>query len=170
METRKVTTVFGRTFNVPGWIQRLDTKHTHGWQLRYGEWTLFSDHTNERSGSRKALQLARAELKNRIQSLPAPNYIRHKTSAHKGNKLPVGVSATERVRKGRKTLEYYLLVSFPRFGERGTTKSVYVGTENTYTEERFEKALAKAEKIRAKAVNEYTKLHQAARVKQGEQL
>lgn len=170
MGTRKVTTVFGHTFNLPGWIQRLDTERTHGWQLRYGEWTLFSDHTNDGSGSRKALHLARVELKNRMQSLPAPNYIRRKASAHKGNKLPVGISANERVRKGRKTLEYYLLVSFPRFGERSTTKSVYVGTENTYTEERFEKALAKAEKIRAKAVKEYTKQHQAARVKQGEQL
>lgn len=170
MEIRKVTTVFGHVFNVPSWIQRLDTKHTHGWQLRYGSWTMFSDHTNDGSGSRKALQLARAELKKRMQSLPALNYIRHKASAHKVNKLPVGISANERVRKGKKVLEYYLLVSYPRFGERSTTKSVYVGTENTYTEERFEKALAKAEKIRAKAVKEYTREHQSARVKQGERL
>lgn len=170
MEIRKVTTIFGHTFSVPSWIQRLDTKRTHGWQLRYGAWTMFSDHASDGSGSRKALQLARAELKKRMQSLPAPNYIRHQTSAHKGNKLPVGISANERVRKGRKTLEYYLLVSFPRFGERNTTKSVYIGTENTYTEERFEKALAKAEKIRAKAVKEYTREHQSARVKQGERL
>jgi hypothetical protein len=170
METRNVTTAFGRTFDVPGWIQRLDTKRTHGWQLRYGAWTMFSDHTNDGSGSRRALQLARAELKKRMQSLPALNKIKYKTSAHKCNKLPVGISANERVRKGRKTLEYYLLVSFPRFGERSTTKSVYVGTENTYTEKRFKQALAKAEKIRAKAITEYTRQHQSARVKQGEQL
>ena|SRR5690348_2395799 len=170
MEFRKVVTAFGQAFEVPQWIQRLDNKATHGWQLRYGQFTMFTDHTNDGSGSRKALKLARAELKKRMQTLPAPNYIRHKTSAHKANKLPVGISANERVRKGRKTLEYYLLVSFPRFGERSTTKSVYVGTENTYTEERFEKALAKAEKIRQRAVKKYTEEHQAARVKQGKRL
>jgi hypothetical protein len=171
MEFRKVVTAFGHTFEVPQWIQRLDNKATHGWQLRYGQFTMFTDHTNDGSGSRKALKLARAELKKRVQTLPAPNKIRHNIAARKSNDLPVGISGpVERIRAGKSAVQYYFAVSIPRFGQRPTNKSIYIATENTYSDAKEARALAKARKVRGVAVTEYERQHQLDRIKQAKQL
>ena len=71
MRLRSVTIFCGLQFLVPEYIQRIDTKNTHGWQLRYGRVAdeptkMFSDFTNDGSGAAKALELATAELNSRI--------------------------------------------------------------------------------------------------------
>lgn len=171
MEFKTVVTAFGQRFEVPSWIQRLDNKATHGWQLRYGPWTMFTDHTSDGSGARKSLRLARAELKKRIPTLPAPNKIRRNIAARKSSDLPVGISGpVERVRTGKSVVQYYLAVSIPRFGQRSTNKSIYIATENTYSDAKLARALAKARKIRNAAVTEYKRQHQLHRVKEAKEL
>ena len=62
MNTRDVTIFSGERFEVPPCIQRIDHLSTHGWQLRYGGTKLFSDHSNDGSGARRALALAEQHL------------------------------------------------------------------------------------------------------------
>jgi hypothetical protein len=156
MKYRKVEIFTGKTFKVPEHIQRLDNGSTHGWQLRYGRSKLFSDHTDDGKGAKAALALAEAELLVRIDKLPAPSRLRRDVSANKTNDMPVGVSGPiARLRAGRNTTEYAFGVSIPRFGMKPTNRSVYIGTESTYTDERVEAALAKAIELRNKAIRSY---------------
>ena len=156
MKYRKVVIFSGQSFQVPEHIQRLDHKRTHAWQLRYGIWKTFSDHTPDGSGAKAALELAIKELQKRIDRLPAPTGLKQEANASKSNDLPVGISGPiARTRKGRRVLEYNFGVTIPRFDEKPTTGNVYIGTENTITEERYKEALAKAVDIRAKAVKAY---------------
>jgi len=55
MNTRDVVIFSGERFVVPQCIQRIDHLSTHGWQLRYGGTKLYSDHSQDGSGARKAL-------------------------------------------------------------------------------------------------------------------
>lgn len=145
MKYRKTKIFNGSVFEVPEHIQRLDDGAMHGWQLRYGEWKLFSDHSNDGSGARTSLAKAIKELKRRIKSLPAPTGLRQETHSNKNSKLPVGISGPiERLRKGRNVIQYYFGVTIPRFGDTPTNSSVYIGTENTMTKEKREAALSKA--------------------------
>ena len=41
MQARTVTIYSGARIRVPEHIQRIDTPSTHGWQMRYGQPTLF---------------------------------------------------------------------------------------------------------------------------------
>jgi len=156
MEYREAVIFTGERFQVPDHIQRIDKKGTHGWQLRYGKWKMFSDHTADGSGAESALAEATAELIKRVESLQAPSGLRTETAARKQNGLPLGISGPiSQTRPGRRVAEYNFGVTVPRFGERPTTKNVYIGTDNTITDERFEEALAKAVDIRAKAVKAF---------------
>ncbi|MDP1098101.1 hypothetical protein Q6288_28910, partial [Klebsiella quasipneumoniae] len=76
MKTRSVVIFSGERFDVPQCIQRIDHLSTHGWQLRYGGTKLFSDHSQDGSGARKALALATKELLKRIATMPAPSRLR----------------------------------------------------------------------------------------------
>ena len=76
MNTRDVVIFSGERFVVPQCIQRIDHLSTHGWQLRYGGTKLFSDHSQDGSGARRALALATKELLKRIATLPAPSRLR----------------------------------------------------------------------------------------------
>ena len=156
MNYREVVIFSGHRFKVPEHIQRLDSKRNRGWQLRYGKWKSFSDHTADGSGAEAALILAIEELNKRINRLSAPTGLRHETNSSKNNDLPVGISGPiSRTRKGRRVAEYSFGVTIPRFGDKPTNKNVYIGTENTITDERLEEALAKAVDIRAKAERTY---------------
>ncbi len=156
MKYRKVEIFNGKTFRVPEHIQRLDNGSTHGWQLRYGRSKLFSDHTSDGKGARAALALAEAELLRRIDKLPAPTRLRRDPAANKSSDMPVGVSGPiARLRAGRNTTEYAFGVSIPRFGAKPTNRSVYIGTESTYSDERVEQALAKAIELRNKAIRAF---------------
>jgi hypothetical protein len=64
-----------------------------------------------------------------------------------------------RQRTGGRTRDCSLAVLIPRWGERPQRANVYIGTENTYSVERFNAALERAVAMRQAAVEAY---HQAA--------
>ena len=172
MKYREVVIFSGHRFQVPEHIQRLDTRNTRAWQLRYGKWKTFSDHATDGTGAEAALAAAIEELQRRIHRLPAPTGLRQEPNASKNNDLPVGISGPiSRIRKGRRVAEYNFGVTVPRFGDKPTNVNVYIGTENTTTDERYEEALAKAVDIRKKAERAYqsaaTKTKRAANQPKG---
>lgn len=145
----------GEQFAVPQGIQRIDHLSTHGWQLRYsGATKLFSD--GEHGGSAESLAKATRELLKRIARLPAPSGLQREPSGNKTNDLPVGISGPMlRHRPGGKSRYCVLSVAVPRYGQKPRRISVYIGTENTYTEQRYQAALAKALVLREKAEKAY---------------
>ena len=156
MKYREVTVLNRETFQVPENIRRLDSKKNHGWQVRYGQWKMFSDHSNDGSGAKASLRAATEELLKRIDALQAPTGLKTEVVSWKSNALPVGISGPVRyLRKGRRVAEFNFVISIPRFGENGTSRAVYIGTENTMTKERVKVALAKAVDIRKQAESEF---------------
>ena len=156
MKTRTIEIFNGAVFEVPQCIQRIDHRATHGWQLRYGGTKLYSDHTNDGSGAAKSLEKATKELLKRIASLPAPSLLQRAPSVSKTSDLPVGISGPVlRIRRGGRTRDASLSVLIPRFGEKPRRRTVYIGTENTYSSARFEAALAKAILMRSEAEEAY---------------
>ncbi|HSB22329.1 MAG TPA: hypothetical protein VLE94_04380 [Burkholderiaceae bacterium] len=117
---------------------------------------MFSDHSNDGSKARASLKLATAELLKRIAKLPAPSGLRRDIASNKGSSLPVGISGPiVRTRPGRNTRDASFGVTLPRFGQKPTTRSVYIATENTYTLARYKAALAKAIELRKQAERAY---------------
>ena len=156
MKIRDVVIFTGERFEVPQGIQRIDHLATHGWQLRYGGTKLFSDHTPDGSGASEALVQATKELLHRIAKLPAPSKLQREPNANKTTDLPVGISGPiVRQRPGARVRDCSLSVSLPRFGDSPSRRSVYIGTENTYTVERYKAALAKAIELRRNAEAAY---------------
>lgn len=164
MKTRSVVIHTGERFEVPQGIQRIDHRSTHGWQLRYGGTKLFSDGS---AGAAAALEAARRELARRIARLPAPSRLQRQPSGHKRSDLPVGISGpVVRCRPGSQTMDSSLSVSLPRFGQGPLRRSVFIGTQNTYTPERYLAALAKAVALREQAEAAYQRA--ATRAKRSE--
>lgn len=158
MKTRTVTLFSGETFEVPQGIQRIDHRATHGWQLRYGGTKLFSDHTSDGSGARAALEKATKELLRRINTLPAPSLLQRGPSANKSSQLPPGITGpVVRTRRGGRTRDCSLMVLIPRFGEKPRRRTIYIGTENTYSLERYQAALDRAIEMRKEAEEAYVK-------------
>ena len=158
MKFREVVIFSGDTFQVPQCIQRIDHRATHGWQLRYGGTRLFSDHSTDGSGAAAALEAATKELLKRIAKLPAPSLLQRGPSAGKSSDLPAGISGPiVRLRKGSHTRDCSLSVLIPRFGDKPRRRTIYIGTENTYTVARFEAALERAIAMRKAAEEAYEK-------------
>lgn len=156
MKFRQVVIFNGDIYQVPQCVQRIDHRATHGWQLRYGGTKLFSDHANDGSGAAQSLELATKELLKRIASMPAPTLLQRGPSQNKSSKLPVGISGpVVRQRAASRVRDCSLSVLIPRFGQKPLRKSIYIGTENTYTVERFEAALARAVEMRRSAEEAY---------------
>ncbi len=156
MKTRVVTIFSGQTFTVPQGVQRIDSHHTHGWQLRYGGTRLYSDHSADGTGAANALVTATKELMSRIATLPAPSRLQRTPNHSKTNDLPVGISGPiVRQRAGSNVRDCSLSVSIPRYGLTPQRRSVYIGTENTYTQKKFKEALAQAIEIRREAEEAY---------------
>jgi hypothetical protein len=156
MKYRDVVIFSGDQFTVPQNIQRIDHLATHGWQLRYGGTKLFSDHTNDGSGATASLEAATKELLKRIAKLPAPSRLQQRPNHNKTSDLPVGISGPiVRQRRGGRVRDCSLAVLLPRFGQAPRRVNVYIGTENTYTVERYQQALEKAVELREKAVASY---------------
>jgi hypothetical protein len=156
MKFRTVTIFSGQTFEVPQSVQRIDHRATHGWQLRYGGTKLFSDHSKDGTGAEASLKLATKELLKRMAQLPAPSLLQPKPSANKTSNLPVGISGPiVRQRRGNALRDCSLAVLIPRFGEKPQRRSIYIGTENTYTVARYKAALARAIEMRAEAAAAY---------------
>ena len=152
MKVRKVTLFNGRRFTIPQGIQRIDHRATHGWQLRYGGTRLFSDGNSDGSGARASLARAVLELHARIARLPAPSRLQRAPNENKTSDLPVGISGPlVRLRAGATVRECSLSVSLPLYGQPPRRRSIYIGTENTYTAQRFKRALARAITLRDEA-------------------
>ena len=156
MRLRTVTIFSGQIFEVPQSVQRIDHRATHGWQLRYGGTKLFSDHTNDGSGAAESLKLVTKELLRRIATLPAPSLLQREPSANKSSDLPVGISGPiVRQRRGSALRDCSLAVLIPRFRQKPQRRSIYIGTENTYTVTRFKAALVRAVEMRQEAEAAY---------------
>ncbi len=152
MKFRDVIIFNGKQFTVPQGIQRIDTRATHGWQVRYAGTKLFSDHTSDGSGAAASLEAARKELARRISKMPAPSLLQKKPSESKTSNLPVGISGPiVRQREGAAVRSCSLSVLLPRYGQPPRCSSVYIGTENTYTVERYLAAVEKAVAMRQEA-------------------
>jgi hypothetical protein len=156
MKTRSVTLFNGTQFDVPQRIQRIDTKATHGWQVRYNGTKFFKDGSSDGSGAAASLQDATRELIKRLATLPAPVAIRRGPSPSKTSALPPGISGPIVARRSDQAGQSaHLSVLLPRFGENPTVKSIYIASESTYTPKKFKVALAKAVEMRAQAVTKY---------------
>lgn len=156
MKTRHVVIFSGEQFTVPQGIQRIDTRSTHGWQVRYHGTKMFSDHTPDGSGAAAALVRATKELLKRINEMPAPVTLQGRPSANKTSGLPSGISGPiVRQRKGAKLRTANLSVLVPRYGMSPRCRTVYIGNENTYTVERYQAALERAIQIRQEAEEVY---------------
>ncbi len=156
MKFRQIVIYTGEHFEVPQSIQRIDHRATHGWQLRYGGTKLFSDGVHGGGSASASLARATKELLSRIAKLPAPSKLQHEPNANKTTDLPVGISGPiVRLRKGSRVRDSSLSVSLPRFGQPGQRRSVYIGTENTYTIQKYHVALAKAIALREQAEEDY---------------
>ena len=156
MKLRDVVIFSGARFEVPEGIQRIDHRATHGWQLRYGGTKLFSDFTPDGSGAARSLGKATRELLARIAKLPAPSKLQKEPSEHKSSDLPVGISGPiVRTRHATGLRDCSFLVSVPRYGQTPRRRTVYIGTENTYTAEKYHAALARAIEIRREAEEAY---------------
>jgi hypothetical protein len=164
MKFRRVTIFSGQQFDVPQCVQRIDHRATHGWQLRYAGTKLYSDHSNDGSGAAAALALATKELLKRMSTLPAPTTLQQAPSANKSSGLPPGISGPiVRQRRGGRVRDCSFAVLLPRFGEAPVRRSVYIGTENTYTEEKYHAALDKALAMRLQAEERYRRAATRAR-------
>ena len=152
MKTRTVTIYTGDRICVPMHIQRIDTGSTHGWQVRYHEWTLFSDGRGAGNGPLPALKRAINELHRRINCMPAPTGLWRDISPNKQNDLPLGISGPIlRQRPGLSVPEYNFSVSLLRFGGKAQHRSVYIANQNTFTPERYTRALTRAIVLRKQA-------------------
>lgn len=168
MKFREVVIFSGQVFQVPQCVQRIDHRATHGWQLRYGGTKLFSDHSSDGSGAATSLEAATRELLKRIATLPAPTRLQRGPSQNKSNNLPVGISGpVVRTRSGGHVRDCSLAVLIPRFGAPPARRTIYIGTENTYTPERFEAALVRAVQMRTEAEEIYHLAETKARRAEG---
>ena len=153
MKTRTVTLSTGESFSVAQGIQRLDSKSTRGWQVRYQGTKYFSDGD---LGPQKALDAATRDLLHRIATMPAPVSLRREPNLSKASALPVGISGPILVGKpGTEALSAVLSVAVPRFGKTNLTKKVHIGTPSTYTRTRYRQALSKAIEIRDAGTAQY---------------
>lgn len=156
MRVREIVIFSGEQFKVPQCIQRIDSKATHGWQVRYHGTKMFSDHTPDGSGAQQSLAKATRELLSRIAALPAPVTLQKSPSAHKSSDLPSGISGPIiRRRKRSAASTAALSVLLPQFGKPPKCTSVYIGSETTYTLDRFDRAVARAIELRAVAEEQY---------------
>lgn len=167
MKVRDIVIFSGQAFRVPQGIQRIDHRSTHGWQLRYVGTRLFSDRSTDGSGAAAALDLATQELLRRIATLPAPSRLQQAPSQNKASGLPAGISGpVVRLRAGGRVRDCSLTVLIPRFGDKALRRTVYIGTENTYSQVRYEAALQRAIEMRAAAEAAYAEA--ATRAKRAE--
>ena len=156
MKLRDVSIFTGERFAVPQHIQRIDSKSTHGWQVRYQGTKMFSDHSSDGRGASQALVLAAMELLNRIAKLPVPSALRKEASAGKRTNLPRGISGPiVRANASSTIRSCHFSVLLPRFGQAPSCSTVYIGSETTYTIEKYKVALAKAIALRRSAEESY---------------
>lgn len=165
MPARTAVLPSGTRIRVPEHIQRIDTRSTHGWQLRYGKPTLFfSDSKAKGASPRASLKLAVDALRERLSTLDAPTGLQRSASASKQNDLPAGISGPIlRQRPGRAAPECHFSVNLPRYGDKPLRRSVYIANQNTYSKERYQEALDTAIALRQEAEKAYQEAATAAK-------
>jgi hypothetical protein len=169
MKFRQVKLPSGAEFKVPQGIQRIDTKATHGWQVRCQGTKYFSDRHQDVVDPAASLARAQAELVRRINSHPAPARIQQGPCASKTSDLPAGISGPiirirRRAQSQTRVAEFSVIL--PRYGELPHRRTVHIGNEASYTSERFNTALAKAIGLRQVAEKRYTEEATRSRRKQ----
>ncbi len=153
MKTREVTLASGESFVVPQGIQRLDSKSTKGWQVRYQGTKYFPD---KKVGPAAALETASKELFKRIATLPAPVVLKRAPSPRKTSTLPPGISGPILVKRSKSAEPAAVLsVLVPRHGATNTIRTIHIGTRSNYSTTRFKAALAKAITIRTESIAKY---------------
>lgn len=163
MKFRDLVLPTGERFSVPQYIYRIDRLSTHGLQLRFEGSALFSDRSPPCSGPADSLALAICELERRLSRSPMPSMLKKKVAKHKRLDLPVGISGpVVRYRARSNIHESRLSVLLPRFGQTAKRSSVYISTEKSYTEAKFERALQKAIAMREEASIAYREAELAA--------
>ena len=156
MKVREAVIYTGEVFEVPQGIQRIDTRATHGWQVRYGGTKLFSDLSAGGGDPARSLALATKELLKRIADMPTPTKLQLRPSLSKSTDLPVGISGPMvRARTRSQVCDVSLSVLEPLFGRTHRRRTIYIGTENTYTKQRFKAALVRAVELRNAAEEKY---------------
>ncbi len=156
MKFRHIVLFSGERFDVPQCIQRIDHRATHGWQLRYEGTKLFSDHSNDGSGASASLEAATRELVKRMQSSTTAAVLQRNPSANKSSKLPPGISGPiVRERQDGRVRDCSLAVLLPRYGKSPQRRSIYIGTERTFTAAKMDAAVKEAKAMRAEAEAEY---------------
>jgi hypothetical protein len=166
MKLRDIAIFTGQKFAVPRHIQRIDSKSTHGWQLRYHGTKMFSDHSADGSGASQALVKAATELVNRIAKLPVTPSLRTQPSASKTTNLPRGISGPiVRNRGGSSARSAHFSVLLPRFGAPPSSRTIHIASESNYSVERYKAALAKAVAMRQAAEVSYERAAASAKRK-----
>ncbi len=133
---------------VPKYITRIDVDDpgkagTHGWEIRYKEQDIFfSD--SKYGDINKALKAATEKLYS-IYKGPS-TYIHKIPRQKKKHDLPVGIRLIWKKPKNKTFQELYVEVGFPK--GKVPAKKLYVGTENTITEEKLLEKLEQGLKLR----------------------
>jgi uncharacterized small protein (DUF1192 family) len=156
MKVREVVIHSGEQFVVPQGIQRIDSRSTHGWQVRYQGTKMFSDSVHSGGSAKQSLAVATAELMQRIATLPAPITLQKAPCAHKTSSLPSGISGPiirARANSSSRTASFSVLL--PQFGGTPRCATVYIGSETNYSLRRYKQALAKAVALRKAAEAQY---------------
>lgn len=153
MKSREVTLPGGQRFQVPQGIQRIDSSSTHGWQVRYQGTKLFSD--GESHDPRLSLINAMSELLARMSAKSAYTSLKQTSSTSKTSDLPAGISGPIVRNRPNRAPTAGLSVLLPRFGGKSEIRSIYIGTPNTYTAEKYLVALEKGVALRDAAVKRY---------------
>ena len=107
------------------------------------------------------MSLVRAtdELLMRIAKAPAPVTVKSGAAANKTSELPAGISGpvvrTRRRSDGSeaKVAEFCLIL--PRFSKSPNHRTVYIGSQHSYTVAKYNDALAKAMELRKQAELKY---------------
>ena len=160
LELRKIRVHRHGVFLVPSHIQRIDIHDhglvgTHGWQVRTRHLVskFFSDYTQGRKGPHDSFKAA---LEFRLRRLPRPvPRLNKRSHADKKSNCPVGISFVQTKRPARNTVELRFKISVPRFGKSNTGRTVHISTRESFTQQKYQDALAKAIRIRKKVVKQY---------------
>ena len=156
MKFRTVILDSGIEFQAPQGIQRIDTRSTHGWQVRYQGTKYFSDRSPNGESAKASLERATDELLTRIAKYPAPVTIQSLPSSNKTTNLPSGISGPIlrcRSRSLKRIFEFSVVL--PLYGKDPHRRTVYISGEESYTAEKYGAALAKAVELRRGAEKQY---------------
>ncbi len=160
---RCVVPGWATSYRVPRYISRVDIDEqglagTHGWQVRYDREhsKFFSDSTHGKRHTPRASLDGAIEYLAGIYRGPRSRLRRTPTCRKTPGLIQDhGIRMVEMIVRKDKVPQYYVEVMAPT--RRFNPKRYYVGTVNTITPERIERALVKARKQRKVMEQEYLK-------------